>query len=409
MKKYFILLMLGTILVACNSGESTNNEESKGSLNNSTEVVSNELPPSEPALIKPSAMQVLAKRIAQKIPDDARVAINLKKGDESTLPDDFLEKITTQFTEAMMTEGKDRFQMLNRGSTERIWEEVVEFNDVDVSNITSSASATVSVTILPKANEKGVDLSVSAYSLEQNSLGNVIASANELIPMDIKAELGVDIKSLDKKLEEISQLVDKSQVVKGNELSTIFIAFAQGVSLNKFARIYQEGCDKPQKFEDETSNYYNGTGGFWLSCEIYEQGELIIQENIDFNTKMDIGIITAPPRGYVSNVVINSTLSSNLQMPAALKKSTELTHCDSDGRASEGFRTYAVSVDNVKFYALHFWSGGGAGTSYSIHLYRSMVDLYKGPILKEKYNTLVKVGEHFQDYDGSPKERICGS
>ena len=215
----------------------------------------------------------IAETIAAQIPSNSRVSLKLTSPDKNGLPEAFLRKLMAEFSGALVQSSKSRFQILNRNSTEEIWQEAVEFNNQDVAKITKSAGADVSVTLSPKINEKGIDLSVTAYSLKEESMGIVLASASELIPMNVKAELGVDVKNLDNKIDKITQLLDKKNEVKKNELLALFTDFAVdtgvfAMPIDGYVQKNLQGCGRPTMLKSGPFNYE-------MKCELYQNGENI--------------------------------------------------------------------------------------------------------------------------------------
>ena len=304
----------------------------------------------------------IAEAMAPKIPKGSRVALKMTSPEKNGLPEAFLQKLMAEFSGALVKSSNSNFVILNRNSTEDIWKEAIEFNNQDLEKITTSAEADVSITLSPKINESGIDLSVTAYSLKEGSTGNILASASELIQMNVKAELGVDVKSLDKKIDQLSQLIDKDKAAQSNELSDIFTLFSQNPGLNSMARVFPSGCDKPVKLTKED--------GFKIRCEVYRDGNLIVLENIDFNKLLDIDIINGPSRGSVNSLKIYSNTPNDLAIPSKMNQFKKLIACDSSGYASGGDRFYSISIPNSKpFYVLHNWSSGSGGTWSSLTLF----------------------------------------
>lgn len=329
----------------------------------------------------------IAETIAAQIPSNARVSLKLTSPDKNGLPEDFLRKLMAEFSGALVQSSKSRFQILNRNSTEEIWQEAVEFNNQDVAKITKTAGADVSVSLSPKVNEKGIDLSVTAYSLKEESMGNVLASASELIPMNVKAELGVDVKNLDMKIEKITKLLDKEGEVKKNELSELFVAFAEGQDDATFLNVYKVGCekpnsisfefDKPKEGDNKQSGYlkYDSSrlsGGLSIKCEVYIGGLPIAVENAMRDKTMDINTFSfVDAYAHSVNAISLRTRSfqNRITIPSVISKFSKLIACE--GSASYGSNIYEIHYPNTeRFYAAHTWSGGSAGTNYELYLFR---------------------------------------
>jgi hypothetical protein len=311
----------------------------------------------------------IAETIAAQIPSNSRVSLKLTSPDKNGLPEAFLLKLMAEFSGALVQSGKSRFQILNRNSTEEIWQEAVEFNNQDVEKITKSAGADVSVTLSPKINEKGIDLSVTAYSLKEENMGIVLASASELIPMNVKTELGVNVKNLNQQVEQLTKLLDKDGAVKGNELVMLFNNF--GSDLNEIARTYPSGCSKPV--------YNEGTDKIapnWkMQCEVYSDGKLLQSEGIDFNKSIDIVMFSGDRRGSVSDIDVSWSDASGdaFELPASVKNFTSLLAC-TENRHDE---VYKVSLPNKEPYFLGYSSSSGsAGIWITLSLF---LDYHKLP------------------------------
>ncbi len=144
----------------------------------------------------------IAKNISPKIPEGSKVALKMTSPDKNGLPEAFLQKLMAEFSGALVQSSDNKFVVLNRNSTEEIWQDAIEFNNQEIDSITSSAEADISISLSPKINESGIDLSVTVYSMKPGSTGNILASVTQLIPMNVKAELGVNVQTLDKKTDQ---------------------------------------------------------------------------------------------------------------------------------------------------------------------------------------------------------------
>ena len=352
----------------------------------------------------------MAQNIAAKIPSGSKVAIKITSPEKNGLPENFLQKLVAEFAEALIKAGNSKFVVLNRNSTEEIWKEAIEFNNQDSEKITSSAEADISITLSPKISQNGIDLSITAYSLKDGSTGNMLASASELIPMNIKAELGVDVKDLNQQVDKLTKLVDKENAVKVNELDKLFRNFAhKGAGWIDLAKTYQEGCQKPERFEDKLDGQ-----GLRLKCEIYNNGDLVRGENELLERTTDISLLNADSgRSFVGAVRIDLHRAdgASLGIPPSLNKFITLLYCDPSGAASFGERIYKISIPdeknstaqfyngNEKFFVNVSWSGGSGGTSSTVYMFKNEAKL---PIAGREY---IKSGERF--LNSADQNRRC--
>ena len=363
-----------------------------------------------------------AKDMASKIPEGSRVAIKITSPEKNGLPEVFLQKLMAEFSGALVKSSDSKFVVLSRNSTEEIWKEAIEFSNQETDKITASAEADIIIMLSPKINEGGIDLSFTAYSLREGSTGNILSSTNKFIPMNVKAELGVDVKALDKKIDELSELVDKDKAAQNNELIDLFIKFADQPDLNGMARVFSKGCDKPLSLREKWDAHFNSSDfkkhcalfsnppincnkpygseffanfkdGFNLKCEVYNQGELVVAENIEFDKTIDIDIINGAMRGSVDSIKLSSKFPSQLDIPEELESYTKLLACDSMGYSTDGKRVYKVVIPNKKvFYITKNWSSGSAGTWTDLEL------SYDEESLPKRGNKdFVMAGEPFPD------------
>ena len=310
----------------------------------------------------------IAETIAAQIPSNARVSLKLTSPDKNGLPEAFLRKLMAEFSGALVQSSKSRFQILNRNSTEEIWQEAVEFNNQDAAKITKSAGADVSVSLSPKVNEKGIDLSVTAYSLKEDSMGNVLASASELIPMNVKAELGVDVKNLDKKIDKITQLLDKEGEVKKNELLPLFTNFAADagsvLEIDGFVQKNLQGCGRPTRLK---------SGEYQMKCKLYYNGVNVAAETMESDgaTTFLLGndICCGGTRTLETFDIHPPAYNNDFQIPDELQKNIKYISCT--GGASDGEMYYKYSKAGKEPYFIHEQhTGGTAGQDVNVKLFR---------------------------------------
>jgi len=309
----------------------------------------------------------MAEAIALKIPKDSRVALKIDPPEKSGLPEVFLKKLMAEFSGSLLRASNSKFQILNRNSTEEIWKDAVEFSNKDISKITQSAQADVIVSLSPKINEKGIDLSVSAFSTRDSSMGDILAATSELIPMNVKSEIGVNVNGIDKKLDKLTELLDKNSSVKDNELAKIFVQFSKASDLNFLARTYSTGCEKPIAL----ASLKIKEDGFRIKCELYNNGELIIWENIDFNKSVNIDLILGAARGLVDSIKLGTSGPNDLHIPQTLDNYSKLIACGKFDTASGFSRFYKITIPGGEvFYALYEGGGGSGGTFNYLTLHK---------------------------------------
>lgn len=324
----------------------------------------------------------LAKDIASKVPQGSRIAIKITSPEKNGLPEVFLQKLMAEFSGALVKVGDSKFEVLSRNSTEEIWKEAIEFNNQDVDKIASSAEADISIVLSPKINEGGIDLSVTAYSLREGSTGNILSSTNKLIPMNVKAELGVDVQNLDKKIDQLGQLLDKKNSLETNELDRLFVNFANHVSISEFINTYNTGCESPITLRKKWENYFKSPQfkenrclfsdssdcqetyeqdflsnfnqeGFYFKCEVYDNGKNLVENNVLMVKQVDIevqnfGNFTFPP-----DQVSISNCCGIMNIPAIIKPYAKLLKYpkeETTGYDPTTIEKYAISLPQKTKY-----------------------------------------------------------
>lgn len=336
----------------------------------------------------------IAKVVAQGIPDGSRVALNLVPQETSGLPEAFLKKLMAEFSGAFIQASDSRFTVINRNDTEQIWKEAAEFNNQDISKLTKSSGADVMVVISPKTNSNGIDLSVTASSLKEENMGNVLASSSELIPMDLKAEIGVDVNNIDKKIDKIADIIDKEGAAKSNSLTQFFKMFAKDDDLLALAKVYQTGCEKPVRLESVKIN----KDGFRVRCELYENGLPVVEENIAFDKFVNIDLIKGG-RSFVDAAIISAEYpTANMSIPKDLDKYTTLLACQDAFGVLSDYQIYRVSIpDGRPFFVSHSRSCGASSCWNILTLAYNQANLEP----RNSNSRLLKPGERSKE-PGSP-------
>ena len=139
----------------------------------------------------------VAAKLVQQLPMDKKIALKSLSPDETGLPEDFLRKLTSDLEAALLTASDFEINLENRLSTEEVWQEAVEFNNANFDELFKSANADVMLMISPRAISTGVEVAITAYALTGDSVGKTLASSGSvLLPIDLQANLGVDVNDL---------------------------------------------------------------------------------------------------------------------------------------------------------------------------------------------------------------------
>ena len=152
----------------------------------------------------------VAAKLVQQLPMDKKIALKSLSPDETGLPEDFLRKLTSDVEAALLTASDFEINLANRATMEDVWQEAVEFNNADFEELFKSANADVMLMMSPRAISKGVEVAITAYSLIGDNVGKTLASSGSvLLPIDLQANLGVDINDLNKQMAQVLAEIEK--------------------------------------------------------------------------------------------------------------------------------------------------------------------------------------------------------
>ena len=152
----------------------------------------------------------VAAKLVQQLPMDKKIALKSLSPDETGLPEDFLRKLTSDLEAALLTASDFEINLANRATMEDVWQEAVEFNNADFDELFKSANADVMLMMSPRAISTGVEIAVTAYSLTGDNVGKTLASSGSvLLPIDLQANLGVDVNDLNKQMAQVLAEIEK--------------------------------------------------------------------------------------------------------------------------------------------------------------------------------------------------------
>ena len=152
----------------------------------------------------------VAAKLVQQLPMDKKIALKSLSPDETGLPEDFLRKITSDLEAALLTASDFEINLANRATMEDVWQEAVEFNNADFNELFKSANADVMLMISPRAISTGVEIAITAYSLTGDNVGKTLASSGSVfLPIDLQANLGVDVNDLNKQMAQVLAEIEK--------------------------------------------------------------------------------------------------------------------------------------------------------------------------------------------------------
>ena len=156
------------------------------------------------------AVNDVAAKLVQQLPMDKKIALKSLSPDETGLPEDFLRKLTSDLEAALLTASDFEINLANRATMEDVWQEAVEFNNADFDELFKSANADIMLMMSPRAISTGVEIAITAYSLTGDNVGKTLASSGSvLLPIDLQANLGVDVNDLNKQMAQVLAEIEK--------------------------------------------------------------------------------------------------------------------------------------------------------------------------------------------------------
>ena len=152
----------------------------------------------------------VAAKLVDQLPMDKKIALKSLSPDETGLPEDFLRKLTSDLEAALLTASEFEINIANRTTMEDVWQEAIEFNNADFNELFKSANADVMLMMSPRAISTGVEIAITAYSLTGDNVGKTLASSGSvLLPIDLQANLGVDVNDLNKQMAQVLAEIEK--------------------------------------------------------------------------------------------------------------------------------------------------------------------------------------------------------
>jgi len=152
----------------------------------------------------------IAAKLVSQLPMEKKIALKSLSPDETGLPEDFLRKLTSDLEAALLTASDFEINLANRLSIEEVWQEAVEFNNADFDELFKSANADVMLMLSPRAISTGVEVAITAYALTGDDIGKTLASSGTvLLPIDLQANLGVDVNDLNDQVNQILNEIEK--------------------------------------------------------------------------------------------------------------------------------------------------------------------------------------------------------
>ena len=158
----------------------------------------------------------VAAKLVQQLPMDKKIALKSLSPDETGLPQDFLRKLNSDLESALLVASDFEIELSNRATLEDVWQEAIEFNNADFEELFKNSNADVMLMLSPRAITNGIEISITGYSLTGDTVGKILASSGSvLLPINLQENLGVDVKNLNKQMEQILSEIEEVEKTGG--------------------------------------------------------------------------------------------------------------------------------------------------------------------------------------------------
>lgn len=152
----------------------------------------------------------VAAKLVSQLPMEKKIALKSLSPDETGLPEDFLRKLTSDLEAALLTASDFEINIANRATMEDVWQEAIEFNNANFDDLYKDANADVMLMMSPRAISTGVEIAITAYALTGDNVGKtLVSSGSVLLPIDLQANLGVDVNDLNQQMAQVLAEIEK--------------------------------------------------------------------------------------------------------------------------------------------------------------------------------------------------------
>ena len=153
----------------------------------------------------------VAAKLVQQLPLDKKIALKSLSPDETGLPDSFLRQLVSETEAALMSRSGFEIKLLNRTSTEQIWEDAIEFGDADFDQLYAASKAEILLILDAQAAATGLTMNYTAYALDGDESGQVIASSGAVkVDIDLEKTIGINVTTIN---DDIAEIISKIQKI----------------------------------------------------------------------------------------------------------------------------------------------------------------------------------------------------
>jgi hypothetical protein len=155
-------------------------------------------------------LRSIADNIIVRLPMEKMIALRATSPENAGLPEDFLRKLASDLEAALLEASNFDIKLANRNTIEDLWSDAIEFNNADFEKLYAASKADILLMLSARAIPSGVEINLTAYELSGEEVGRVIAASGSiLIALDMEANIGVDVKSLNEQMKQVLGEIEK--------------------------------------------------------------------------------------------------------------------------------------------------------------------------------------------------------
>jgi tetratricopeptide (TPR) repeat protein len=157
-----------------------------------------------------SVYNEIAQKLIDDLPIHQKMSIKSLRPEESGLPEDFLLNLISNLEESLLEASDFEINLVNRLSLESVWEEAIEFNNLDFEEILGDTKSDILLMVSPRAIADGIEISITAYELSDDNTGKILTSTGtKFLPIDLGSTLGVNVTNLNEQMGIVINQIQK--------------------------------------------------------------------------------------------------------------------------------------------------------------------------------------------------------
>lgn len=187
-------------------------------------------------------MNRIAAEFVSQLPMNKKIVLRTSSPLISSLPEDFLQRLSSDFEASLLMASDFQINLLNRSSTEELWSEATEFGDADFEKLYDASKADVALLLQARPTQAGIEINVSMYELFGDNSGQLLAASGvKLIKGDFAESLGVNLNTIENRIDNIKdQLNDLKLKTDLLEAPNSFVEYYHNYNIYKSRNNYSE-------------------------------------------------------------------------------------------------------------------------------------------------------------------------